>query len=70
MKIDPYTPIFCQVIQFDNFWPYQNDIWFLATCKYGVYCNIWAKKIVQAFWYLALLDFLLFQELKILIKVI
>ena len=26
-------------------------------------------KIVQAFWYLALLDFLLFQELKILIKV-
>ena len=26
-------------------------------------------KIVPAFWYLALLDFLLFRELKILIKV-
>ena len=26
------------------------------------------KETVQAFWYLTLLDFLLFQELKILIK--
>ena len=33
MKIDPYTPIFCEVIQFDYFLPFQNDIWFLAIFK-------------------------------------
>ena len=71
MKIDPYTLLFVRLSNSTIFDDAKMTFEFTNMQVQSMMQHAMSKqKIEQAFWHLALLDFLLFQEVEILIKVI